>query len=57
MKVPFLLSGGIGPEDAKAVSDFGHNSFFGVDVNSRFELSPGIKDIARLKEFFKEIKK
>jgi len=55
MNVPFLLSGGIGPEDAKAVSDFSHNSFFGVDVNSRFELSPGMKDIKLLEKFISEI--
>ena len=48
---PFLLSGGIGPEDAEAVRTFHHPHCIGIDLNSRFETAPGIKDVARLKEF------
>jgi phosphoribosylanthranilate isomerase len=29
----------------------------GIDVNSKFELSPGIKDIEALRELFEKIKK
>ncbi|MEN8202927.1 MAG: phosphoribosylanthranilate isomerase [Bacteroidota bacterium] len=54
---PFLMSGGIGPEDARAVRQLRHENFRGIDVNSRFERSPGLKDIPRLKEFIKEIRK
>jgi phosphoribosylanthranilate isomerase len=54
---PFFLSGGIGPEDAGPLRLLDLRGFTGVDVNSRFELSPGIKDMERLKEFFTEIKK
>ena len=53
--VPFLLSGGIGPEDLSAISTFiqtvNHPQFSGVDLNSRFELGPGIKDIQKLANF------
>lgn len=53
--VPFLLSGGIGPEDLTAISTFiqtvNHPQFSGVDLNSRFELGPGIKDIQKLANF------
>lgn len=56
LKVPFFLSGGIGPEDATPLSGLCHRSFFGVDVNSRFELSPGLKDIMLLDKFISEIK-
>ncbi|HQK36078.1 MAG TPA: phosphoribosylanthranilate isomerase, partial [Bacteroidales bacterium] len=49
--VPFFLSGGIGPEDAGKLTGFSHPFLAGVDVNSRFETSPGIKDIAQLKKF------
>ena len=48
---PFLLSGGIGPDDAAQVNAFRHPKCIGIDLNSRFELSPGLKDIAKLKEF------
>jgi len=54
--VPFLLSGGIGPEDAGALLAMDDEGFRGVDVNSRFELSPGIKDVEKLKEFMTKIK-
>ena len=54
--LPFLLSGGIGPEDAIAIREIGHEALFGVDVNSRFELSPGMKDIDLLDGFIKEIR-
>jgi phosphoribosylanthranilate isomerase len=48
---PFFLSGGIGPEDAARVKAFKHPDFFGVDVNSRFEKSPGVKDMASVLYF------
>lgn len=54
--VPFLLSGGIGEDDAAKVAAFRHPRFAGVDLNSRFELSPGIKDIEKLNRFIKKIK-
>lgn len=53
---PFFLSGGIGRNDAQALKKFTHPFFYGVDVNSRFEISPGIKDIELIKEFVKELK-
>jgi phosphoribosylanthranilate isomerase len=54
---PFLLSGGIGPGDAGTLRSLEIRGFKGVDINSRFELSPGFKDIKGLKEFFTEIRK
>ena len=38
---PFLLSGGIGPDDAENVKAFKHPMMAGIDLNSKFELSPG----------------
>lgn len=52
----FFLSGGIGRGDAQALKKFSHPFFYGVDVNSRFETSPGIKDIGLIQEFVKELK-
>ena len=48
---PFLLSGGIGPDDAERIIDYHHPKCIGIDLNSRFEIEPGIKDILELKTF------
>ena len=52
---PFLLSGGIGPDDAEAIRSISHPMLYGVDLNSRFESSPAVKDIALLKRFFNHL--
>lgn len=48
---PFLLSGGICPDDGPRVLSFEAEGFAGIDLNSRFELSPGVKDVAALGRF------
>jgi phosphoribosylanthranilate isomerase len=53
---PFFLSGGIGPEDIEIIKAIERRGFFAVDVNSRFETSPGIKNVALVKSFIEEIK-
>ena len=53
---PFLLSGGISPEDVEAIKSFKHPRWAGVDLNSRFESSPAIKDVSLLKKFIKNIR-
>jgi|SRR6185312_2257922 len=53
---PFFLSGGISSEDAEALKTFHHPFFYGVDVNSRFEIEPGIKDMTLIKEFVRQLK-
>lgn len=45
---PFFLSGGISVEDVAKIRSFRHPDYFGIDVNSRFEKSPGVKDMALL---------
>lgn len=50
-EVPFLLSGGIGPEDASCLHAFHHPKCIGIDLNSRFEIEPGVKDVEKLKGF------
>ena len=55
--VPFLLSGGIGPEDVSRVRSFRHPKCVGIDLNSRFETEPGVKDVEKLRKFLNEIKK
>lgn len=55
-KTPFLLSGGIGPDDAERVKMFNHPQCIGIDLNSRFEISPGLKDVKKLKFFIEKLK-
>lgn len=55
-KTPFLLSGGIGPDDAERAKEFHHPKCIGIDLNSRFEISPGLKDVNKLREFIKKIR-
>lgn len=55
-ETPFFLSGGIGPEDAAAIREIRHPAFYGVDINSRFEFAPGIKDVDLVKTFITNIK-
>lgn len=54
--IPFLLSGGIGLDDAENVLSFSHPAFAGIDLNSRFETAPGLKDVALLKAFISKIR-
>ena len=56
-ETPFLLSGGIGPDDAERVKTFNHPKCIGIDLNSRFELSLAHKDIDKLKSFLEKVKK
>jgi phosphoribosylanthranilate isomerase len=53
---PFILSGGIGEEDVNAIQNMQHPHFIGVDVNSKFEISPGIKNIPKIQQFLKNMK-
>ena len=54
-RTPFLLSGGIGPDDAERIKSFHHPQCIGIDLNSRFELAPGLKDVIKLQAFIKEL--
>lgn len=54
---PFLLSGGIRPESLEALRHFHHPRLAGIDLNSGFEIEPGMKDVAKLKRFVEEVKK
>ena len=52
---PFLLSGGIGPDDADRVNAFQHPLLAGIDLNSRFEQAPALKDVGLLRTFLSSI--
>lgn len=53
---PFLLSGGIGPGDAERIRAFSAPGFIGIDLNSRFEVAPGLKDVEALRTFIETIR-
>lgn len=55
-EIPFLLSGGIGPGDVERVKAFHHPSCIGVDLNSKFEDAPGLKNIKMLNDFLLAIR-
>lgn len=54
--IPFLLSGGIGPDDAERVKSFRHPMCVGIDLNSKFEDEPALKNVGALKEFISSIR-
>ena len=54
-RVPFFLSGGIGPGDAEKIKELEHPQFFGIDLNSGFEDEPGLKNIGKLEKFINKI--
>ncbi len=54
---PFFLSGGIGLDDISKIKAFSHPDFYAVDINSKFEKEPGIKDMAAVLQFKQGLKK
>jgi phosphoribosylanthranilate isomerase len=52
LDIPFFLSGGLSPENLAEVKEIKHPQFYGVDLNSKFEIEPGLKDINKLKKAF-----
>lgn len=57
-EIPFLLSGGISKNDANKVLELQktHPKMIGVDINSKFEIKPGLKDVSKVNTFIKNIK-
>lgn len=56
LETPFLLAGGISMEDAFEIKKMNINGLYGVDLNSKFELEPGVKDINKVKQFIEDIR-
>lgn len=57
LEVPFFLSGGIGQGDAETIAAISHPAFYGIDLNSRFEEEPGVKDREKTGEFIDKLMK
>ncbi|TDO22641.1 phosphoribosylanthranilate isomerase [Pedobacter duraquae] len=48
---PYFLSGGIGLEHLDEIKALNHPALYAIDINSKFELEPGLKNIAQIKTF------
>lgn len=57
LNVPFFLSGGLSIDNLEDIKKIVHPQLYGVDLNSRFERAPGIKDTEKLKKAFQLINK
>lgn len=55
-KTPFMLSGGISIEDVDSIKNINHPLFYGIDINSRFEIEPGLKNVELLTCFIKTLR-
>ncbi len=53
---PFFLSGGISEEDSEKIKAFEHPFLFAVDINSRFEDAPGVKNLSKIENFIGNLK-
>lgn len=56
----FFLSGGIEPGDEENIKAFAREAvaekLFSIDMNSRFEITAGVKDIERIRKFVRNLK-
>lgn len=55
-ETPFFLSGGITVDDVQAIKKIKHPSLYALDLNSKFELEPGIKNIELIQQFIKTLR-
>ena len=53
----YFLSGGIDLEHGPAIKKINDERLYALDINSRFEIEPGLKDAEKIKEFIKEMNK
>lgn len=56
---PYFLSGGIEPADVAKLKEFETKpeakALFAIDVNSKFELMPGVKDMELIRNFIQQL--
>jgi phosphoribosylanthranilate isomerase len=57
---PYFLSGMIEPGDAERLNEFAlrpeAKALFAIDISTKFELMPGVKNIPLIKEFTQQLK-
>lgn len=52
----FFLSGGIGVADIETILQLSFDKMIGIDINSRIEINPGLKDVETLQSIIKTLK-
>jgi len=56
----YFLSGGIEPGDEENIKAFMDEpvaqKLFSIDINSKFEIAPGVKDVKKVKQFVEQLK-
>jgi phosphoribosylanthranilate isomerase len=50
-EIPFFLSGGIDIQHIEEISRLKNLNIHALDINSKFELSAGLKDVEKIKKF------
>ena len=55
-KKPYFLSGGLSLDNIHGIKEIKDVRFHGVDLNSKFEISTGLKDINKLRSVFERIR-
>ena len=55
-ETPFFLAGGIAPEDVDVIKTLNIKQLYALDLNSKFETRPALKDVAQLKMFLNALK-
>jgi phosphoribosylanthranilate isomerase len=54
--LPFFLSGGISPNEINKVKNLNIPGLHAIDLNSKFETKPGLKNIELIREFISKVK-
>lgn len=54
-KVPFFMSGGIDGTKLKTIIDLNLKYLYALDINSKFEINPGLKDVSKIKTFINQL--
>ena len=52
---PFFLSGGISPDDSQVISELNLPHLYAIDLNSQFEIEPGLKDYNTISQFINKV--
>jgi len=56
LELPYFLSGGISPDDLNEIKNIKNENLYAIDVNSRFEIEAGLKDVTMLNLLINRIK-
>jgi phosphoribosylanthranilate isomerase len=56
LNIPIFLSGGISPNDIDLIKEMNHEMIYGIDINSKFEIEPGLKNVEEVEKFKNELK-